>query len=57
MLQINSASKHSGSGWSEIVQLDKPLSISFKQNSHNILKTRIGSDQLYSIASVTLIHN
>lgn len=52
MLQMDSSSKHSGSGWSEIVQLEKSLSIYFKQSSYNLLKIGIGSDQFYSIGRV-----
>lgn len=44
ILQQDCAKRHGGSGWSEIVQLDKCLSTIFKQSSHNILKIRIGSD-------------
>jgi len=36
--------RHGGSGWSEIVQLGKYLSIIFKQSSQNLLKIIIGSD-------------
>lgn len=57
MLQMDSASRHSGSGWPEIVQLDKCLSIAFKQNSHHLLKISISSDQLYGIARVILTRN
>lgn len=57
MLQMDSASRHSGSGWPEIVQLDKCLSIAFKQSSHHLLKISISSDQLYGIARVIVTRN